>query len=97
MVTLILLLTTHFFRDDESPGRVMAWLTVPVITSFISWIGVLGGNKLMRLFIWFAVLACFFFCWIAIFSIGVYYLPVPVLLIIAVLTPWDPEETGDSP
>ncbi len=89
MVTLVLLLATGFFKDDDNPGRVMAWLTVPVIFGFISWVGVLGGNKLMRIFIWFAVLACFFFCWIAIFSIGVYYLPVPILLIIAVLTPWD--------
>ena len=75
----------------------MAWLTVPVICSFVSWVGVLGGNKLMRIFIWFAVLACVFFCWIAIFSIGVYYLPVPILLIIAVLTPWDGPVEADRP
>ena len=91
----MLLLTTGFFQDDDSPGRVMAWLTVPVIFAFISWVGVLGGNKLMRIFIWFAVLACFFFCWIAIFSIGVYYLPVPILLIVAVLTPWDGPTSED--
>jgi uncharacterized RDD family membrane protein YckC len=87
--TLALLLATGFFKDEQDAGRVMAWLTVPIIFAFVSWVGVRSGNKLMRLFVWFAILACFFFCWISIFSIGLFYLPVPLLLIVAVLTPWD--------
>ena len=89
IVTGILLMQTNFFEDEDDARTIMVWLTLPVAAAFLSWLAVIWGKPLLRAVVWLLILASLFFCWIAIFSVGVYYLPVPLLLIVAVLSPWD--------
>ena len=91
IVTVVLLLLKHLFRDEPDGHTVLIWLLLPLVGSFGSWIAVRSGFSPLRAWVWFAVLASMFFVWIAVFSIGVFYLPVPLLLMVAVLIPWHHE------
>jgi hypothetical protein len=94
--TVVLLLLTDFFADEPNSNTIMLWLIVPVVSSFGTWVAVYSRFSPLRAWVWFAALASFFFCWISIFSIGVYYLPVPLLILITVLIPWsDHPADGD--
>jgi Flp pilus assembly pilin Flp len=90
-VTVVLLAATNFFRDEDDATTIMVWLILPLVSAFLSLLAVSSGRPLLRVFVWLLILASLFFCWIAIFSIGVFYLPVPLLLIVAVLSPWNSE------
>jgi hypothetical protein len=87
-VTVALLILKGMFRHELDGDRVLLWLLLPVLGSFGSWLAVRSGFSPLRAWVWLAVLASLFFVWIAAFSIGALYLPVPLLLLIAVLIPW---------
>jgi hypothetical protein len=89
VATLVLLFLESFFSDDGNQRTILTWLTVPIIASFFGWLAVSSPNPYLRITVWFLVLAVLFFCWISIFSIGVYFLPVAVLMVMSVLGPWD--------
>lgn len=91
IVTTFLVFSTSFFVDDVRPNTVLAWLTVPIVSSFCGWLCVRQADPILRILVWFFVLATLFFCWISIFSIGPYYLPTVILLTFAALGPWDSE------
>jgi hypothetical protein len=95
IATVVLLVARNMFRDEPDRDTVLIWLLLPLLASFGSWIAVLSGFSPLRGWVWFAVLASMFFVWIAAFSIGLFYLPVPLLLLIAVLIPWT-ADTGLS-
>ena len=96
IVTVALLVAKDMFRDEPDGNTVLIWLLLPVLGSFGSWIAVRSGFSPLRAWVWVAVLASMFFVWIAAFSIGWLYLPVPLLLLFAVLIPWTQEsETGE--
>lgn len=96
VVTVALLLFEGFFSDYDNQSTVLAWLTVPISATFLGWLAMNSPNHYLRFTVWFLVLGVLFFCWIAIFSIGVYYLPAPLLMVIAVLGPWDEREGSDE-
>jgi hypothetical protein len=89
VATLVLLFLNSFFADEGNQRTVLVWLTLPIIASFLGWLAVSSPNPYLRITVWFLVLAVLFFCWLAIFSVGVYYLPVPLLMVMSVLGPWD--------
>jgi hypothetical protein len=91
IVTVVLLVVNNLYRDEPDGDTVLIWLLLPVLGSFGSWIAVRSGFSPLRGWVWFAILASMFFVWIAVFSIGVLYLPVPLLLLVAVLIPWTHE------
>jgi hypothetical protein len=95
-VTVALLLLNDMFRDEPDGNTVLVWLLLPLLGSFGSWIAVRSGFSPLRAWVWLAVLASMFFVWIAVFSIGIFYLPVPLLLMVAVLIPWRHEAGEDS-
>lgn len=92
LVTVVLLLVTDFFSAEPDSTTVLIWLLLPLLASFGSWMAVRSGFSPLRGWVWVAILSTLFFCWIAAFSIGPFYLPVPVLLLIAVLSPWNGSE-----
>ena len=89
VVTVILLLLRDFFRDDPNSDAVLLWLLVPVIASFGTWMAVRSGFAPLRGWVWFGIVATMLFCWIAVFSFGLLFLPVPVLMMVAVVSPWE--------
>jgi hypothetical protein len=89
VVTVLLLMLRDFFRDDPDSDAVLLWLLVPVVSSFGTWMAVRSGFGPLRAWIWFGIVATMFFCWIAVFSFGLLYLPVPVFMMVAVVSPWD--------
>jgi hypothetical protein len=89
VVTLVLLFLEGFFADEGNQRTVLIWLMLPIIASFLGWLAVSSPNTYLRVAVWFLVLAVLFFCWLTIFSIGVYYLPVALLMVLSVLGPWD--------
>ena len=95
-VTLVLLVVTGFFDDDPDRNKVMLWMCLPILAAFVSWMAVQTGKQVMRLVVWLMVLAALFFTWLAVFSIGPFYVPVVGLLILAVLSPWENESNGES-
>ena len=94
-VTVVLLVARNLFRGEPDRDRVLIWLLLPLLGSFGSWIAVRSGFSPLRGWVWIAVLASTFFVWISAFSVGLFYLPVPILLLIAVLIPWT-KDTGLS-
>ncbi len=94
-ITLVLLFLNGFFGDEDNQRTVLIWLTLPIAASFLGWMAVSSPNPYLRVTVWFLVLGVLFFCWLAIFSIGVYYLPVPILMVMSVLGPWD-DDAGDE-
>lgn len=95
-ITVGLLVAKDFFADEPDSNTVLIWLLLPIVGSFGAWIAVRSGFSPLRAWVWFAILASMFFCWISVFSIGAFYLPVPLLLLVAVLIPWDEEPQGDG-
>lgn len=95
ILTAALLLLTNRFADEPDSRTVMVWLLLPLLSAFGSWMAVLSGFSPLRAWVWLAIFAAFFFCWIAVFSIGPLYLPVPLLLLIAVLLPWEAASRED--
>jgi presenilin-like A22 family membrane protease len=95
-LTLVLLLVTGFFGDDPDRNRIMLWMCVPIVASFASWMAVQTGKQVMRLVVWLMVLAVLFFVWLAAFSIGLYYVPVAALLLMAVLSPWEADPSNEA-
>jgi hypothetical protein len=89
LVTVALLLIERFFNDYDNQRTVLLWLTLPIAASFLGWLAVSSPNHYLRVSVWLLVLGVLFFCWISIFSIGVYYLPAPFLMVMSVLGPWD--------
>jgi hypothetical protein len=89
VVTLVLLFLEGFFADEDNQRTVLVWLLLPIVASFLGWLAVSSPNTYLRVAVWFLVLAVLFFCWLTIFSIGVYFLPVALLMVLSVLGPWD--------
>ena len=89
VVTVALLFLESFFEDKGNQRTILVWMLVPVVASFLGWMAVSGARPIFKVTVWFLVLAILFFCWISIFTIGIYYLPVPFLMIMSVLGPWD--------
>jgi hypothetical protein len=75
-------------------GGLLAWLVLPILASFGSWMAVRSGRPVLRIVIWLSVIFCLFFVWIAVFSFGLVFLPVPALLILAGFSPWTGEVHG---
>jgi hypothetical protein len=96
LATVALLLIEGFFNDYDNQRTLLVWLLLPMVASFLGWLAVTSPNHVFRLGVWFLVLAVLFFCWLAIFSVGVYYLPVPFLMVMSVLGPWDGAEDRES-
>jgi hypothetical protein len=96
VVTVVLLLLRGFFSDEGNQRTVLVWLTVPILASFFGWLAVSSPNPYLRIAVWFLVLSVLFFCWISIFSIGVFFLPVAALMVMSVLGPWDGGQDKDS-
>jgi hypothetical protein len=92
VATLALLFLNSFFADEDNQRTVLVWLMLPTIASFLGWLAVSSPKPYMRVTVWFLVLAVLFFCWLTIFSIGLYFLPVPFLMVMSVLGPWDSKE-----
>ena len=89
LATVALLLIEGFFAGHDNQRTVLVWLTLPIVATFLGWMAVSSPNHYFRVAVWLLVLAVLFFCWLTIFSIGVYYLPAPVLMVMSVLGPWD--------
>lgn len=89
VATILLLPLKDFFRDDANRDAVLLWLLVPLVASFGTWMAVRSGFAPLRAWIWFGIVASMFFCWIAVFSFGLLFLPVPMLMMVAVVSPWD--------
>ena len=94
LATVVLLFAEGFFADYDNQRTLLVWLMVPLVASFLGWMAVSSSNHVFRVGVWFLVLAVLFFCWLAIFSVGVYYLPVPFLMMLSVLGPWDGGSEG---
>ncbi|HWC29247.1 MAG TPA: hypothetical protein VG845_04110 [Dehalococcoidia bacterium] len=92
--TLALLLVEGFFAGQDNQRTVLVWLMLPIVATFLGWMAVSSPNHYLRVGVWFLVLAVLFFCWLSIFSVGVYYLPAPLLMVISVLGPWDGGQDG---
>jgi hypothetical protein len=93
VVTILLLALKNLFRDDPDRDTVLIWLLLPLAASFGTWMSVRSGFAPLRGWIWFGIVATMFFCWIAVFSFGLLFLPVPVLMMVAVVSPWDKPAT----
>jgi hypothetical protein len=87
---VLLLALRDFFRDEPDSDALLLWLLVPLIASIGTWMAVLSGFPPLRAWVWLGLVVNLFFCWIAVFSFGLLFLPVSILMMIAVLTPWDP-------
>ena len=94
IVTVTLLFLQGFFADEDNQRTVLMWLTLPIVASFLGWMAVSSPSPYLKVSVWFLVLAVLFFCWLTIFSIGVYFLPVPFLMVMSVLGPWDGHSEG---
>jgi hypothetical protein len=92
VVTVVLLFLESFFADEDNQRTVLVWLMLPIVASFFAWLAVSSPNPYLKIGVWFLVLAVLFFCWLTIFSIGVYFLPVPFLMVMSVLGPWDHDD-----
>jgi len=93
-VTVLLLLLNDFFRGEPNSDAMLLWLLVPLVASFSAWMAVRSGIALLRVWIWFGIVAMTFLCWIAVFSYGLWFLPLPFLLMVAAVSPWDEPRKG---
>ena len=96
LTTVVLLLLESFFENEDNQRTVLVWLTLPILATFLGWMAVSSPNHYLRIVVWLLVLAVLFFCWLTIFSIGVYYLPAPFLMVMSVLGPWDGGPEGQE-
>jgi len=65
----------------ENGAWVLGLLAVPLI---LTGLGLLGATKRYRLFVWGAVVVLFAFCVISAFTIGLWYVPSAITLVVAV-------------
>jgi hypothetical protein len=89
VVIVLLLLLKNFLRDESNTDAQLLWLLVPLLGSFGTWMSVRSGFPPLRGWVWLGIILNLFFCWIAVFSFGLLFLPVPLLMMVAVLSPWD--------
>ena len=89
IVTVLLLALKNFFRDEPNSDALLLWLLVPVLGSFGTWMSVRSGFPPLRAWVWLGIVLNLFLCWIAVFSFGLLFLPVPLLMMVAVLSPWE--------
>ena len=91
------MVTTGLFDGEENRRTILVWIALPLILTFASWVSVQSGHAVLRAIVWLSVVFIAFFIWIAAFSIGPYYLPVVVLLMLAAFAPWpgSQPEPGD--
>jgi hypothetical protein len=87
-ITAILLAVTGLFEEEGNRRTLLVWIAMPVILTFGSWMAIQYGHPALRLVVWFSVVFIAFFVWIAVFSVGPYYLPALILLLIAGFAPW---------
>jgi hypothetical protein len=85
----LLLLTTDFLRDDVNRDAALLWLLVPIVSSFGTWMAAYSGFPPLRVWVWLGIVLTLFLCWITVFSFGPLFLPVAVLMMVAVVSPWD--------
>ncbi len=103
VITVLLLALTGLFEDEENRRTILVWVALPVMLTFASWLSVQSGHAALRAVVWLSVVFIAFFIWIAVFSIGPYYLPVVILLMLAGFAPWPgskpepPPESTDLP
>jgi hypothetical protein len=83
VITVLLLALTGLFEDEENRRTILVWVALPVVLTFASWLSVQSGHAALRAVVWLSVVFIAFFIWIAAFSIGPYYLPVVILLMLA--------------
>jgi len=98
VITVVLMVTTGLFDGEENRRTILVWIALPLILTFASWVSVQSGHPVLRAIVWLSVVFIAFFIWIAAFSIGPYYLPVVVLLMLAAFAPWpgSQPEPGDQ-
>ena len=72
----LLLLFKDFFRDDPNRDAVLLWQLVPIVSSFGTWMAVYSGFPPLRAWVWLGIVLTLLFCWIAVFSFGLLFLPV---------------------
>jgi hypothetical protein len=92
VVIVGLLAFTDFLNDEPDPEVELLWLMVPLTSSLFAWLAARAGFAPLRAWVWFGIAATTFFCWIAIFSFGLLFVPVPVLMMMSVVSPWDTPE-----
>jgi hypothetical protein len=100
VITVLLLVLTGLFEDEENRRTILVWVALPVVLTFASWLSVQSGHAALRAVVWLSVVFIAFFVWIAAFSIGPYYLPVVILLMLAGFAPWPgskPESAYEMP
>ena len=88
LITTVLMVTTGLFEGEDNRRTLLVWIAMPLILTFGSWMAVQYGHPALRLIVWLSVVFIAFFIWIAVFSVGPYYLPALVLLLIAGFAPW---------
>jgi len=91
---------TGLFEDEENRRTILVWVALPVVLTFASWVSVQSGHAALRVVVWLSVVFIAFFIWISVFSIGPYYLPVVILLMLAGFAPWPgsrPEAVYEMP
>jgi hypothetical protein len=101
VTTVLLMALTGLFESEENRRTILVWVAMPVVLTFVSWLSVQSGYAALRVVVWLSVVFIAFFIWIAAFSVGPYYLPVVILLMLAGFAPWPgskqelPEESTD--
>jgi hypothetical protein len=86
---------TALFEGEENRRTILVWVAMPVVLTFVSWLSVQTGHAALRVVVWLSVVFIAFFVWIAAFSIGPYYLPVVILLMLAGFAPWSKQTPDD--
>ena len=89
VAAVLVLVVKDFFRNEPDQDAMLLWLLVPLIASFGGWMSVMSGQPLLRGWLWFGIVAILFCCWIAVFSYGLLFLPVALLMMVAAVSPWD--------
>jgi hypothetical protein len=89
LVVVALLVRHDLFRNEPDREAVVLWLLVPLVASFGAWMSTQAGYPLLRAWVWFGIVATAFFCWIAVFSFGLLFVPVALLMMVAAVSPWD--------
>jgi hypothetical protein len=88
---------TGLFEDESNRRTMLVWIALPLVLSLASWVAVQSGKPVFRAIVWLSVIVVTFFVWIAVFSIGVYYVPVAVLLTLAGFAPWPGSTSPPDP
>ena len=87
-ITVAFMAMTGLFKDEGNQRTILLWVAMPLVLTFVSWMAVRSGRIVLRALVWLSIVFIAFFIWIAAFSVGPYYLPVLVLLLMAGFAPW---------